>query len=66
MNLALIPDMAKDYKEAIAEYLWNNFDASTSSVAIEFTSNEINTIDSIAIVANGRVVIMKIFVAAAI
>ena len=46
--------LTKDYKEAIAEYLWNAFDANASSVAIEFTSNEIDTIDSIAIVDNGH------------
>src|SRR5665213_404880 len=46
--------LTKDYKEAIAEYLWNAFDANASSVAIKFTSNEIDTIDSIAIVDNGH------------
>ncbi|MCW3091413.1 MAG: hypothetical protein JWP81_2482 [Ferruginibacter sp.] len=45
--------LAKDYKEAIAEYLWNGFDANASNVTIEFQTNAIDTLDSLAIVDNG-------------
>lgn len=46
--------LTKDYREAIAEYLWNAFDANASSVTISFISNEIDTVESISIFDNGH------------
>lgn len=45
--------ITKDYKEAIAEFVWNGFDANASMVNIIFKPNEINYINEISIVDNG-------------
>ncbi|MFC6100551.1 ATP-binding protein [Olivibacter domesticus] len=45
--------ITKDYKEAIAEFVWNGFDANASMVNIVFKPNEINYINEISIVDNG-------------
>jgi hypothetical protein len=45
--------LPKDYMEAIAEYIWNGFDAGASLIDITFESNEIDTINSLSISDNG-------------
>lgn len=45
--------LAKDYKDALAEYLWNGFDAGATSVTIEFATNEIDSLNFICIIDNG-------------
>ena len=40
-------------ERAIAEYVWNGFDADASNVDISFSENELNTIDKIIIKDNG-------------
>lgn len=42
-----------DYTNAIAEYIWNGFDANASAVDIEFDANEIGNISEIRIIDNG-------------
>lgn len=32
--------VSKDYKEAVAEYIWNSFDAGASKIEINTHSNE--------------------------
>lgn len=43
----------KDYQEAVAEYIWNGFDAGASVISIDFDSNEIDSLDSLKITDNG-------------
>ena len=45
--------LPKDYMEAVAEYIWNGFDAAASVIDIYFESNEIDTIHSLSITDNG-------------
>ncbi|SDG77744.1 ATP-binding protein [Chitinophaga filiformis] len=45
--------LPKDYMEAVAEYIWNGFDAAASVIDIHFESNEIDTIYSLSITDNG-------------
>ena len=40
-------------ERAIAEYVWNGFDADASNVDISFSENELKTIDKIIIKDNG-------------
>lgn len=40
-------------KQALAEYLWNGFDASANTVEINYTANELGFIDSLEICDNG-------------
>lgn len=42
-----------DYKRAIAEYIWNGFDASASIIKINFRANEIGYIHNFSIKDNG-------------
>lgn len=42
-----------DYKKAIAEYIWNGFDAGASEVAISYSANEIGTLENFSISDNG-------------
>lgn len=42
-----------DYKKAIAEYIWNGFDADASVIDIEYFANEIFTINHFSISDNG-------------
>lgn len=43
----------KDYQSAIAEYIWNGFDAGASTINIDFDTNVIDTISSLTIADNG-------------
>jgi len=45
--------ITRDYKEAIAELIWNGFDAHASKVNLAFTPNEIDHIHEINIADNG-------------
>ncbi|WP_295122237.1 ATP-binding protein [uncultured Chitinophaga sp.] len=45
--------LPKDYMEAVAEYIWNGFDASATEVELIFDTNEIGSINSISIRDNG-------------
>ena len=46
--------LPSDYKRAIAEYIWNSFDAKASVVRLTFTGNEIGYIHSFEISDNGH------------
>ncbi|MFP9112765.1 ATP-binding protein [Flavobacterium sp. RHBU_3] len=45
--------LVKDFKKAIAEYIWNGFDAEASQIEITFSNNEINYITDFQISDNG-------------
>lgn len=45
--------LPRDYMEAVAEYIWNGFDAAASIIDITFETNEIDTIYSLSITDNG-------------
>jgi hypothetical protein len=45
--------LPRDYMEAVAEYIWNGFDAGASVIDIDFDTNEIGTINSLSIKDNG-------------
>lgn len=44
--------LPKDYK-AIAEYIWNGFDAQATAIDIEFSGNEVGKLDNLFISDNG-------------
>lgn len=46
--------LPSDYRKAIAEYIWNGFDAKATQINIDFTSNEIGHISSFSISDNGE------------
>lgn len=46
--------LTKDYMDAIAELVWNGFDAEAKNVQINFASNEIDTIYSLQIIDDGK------------
>jgi len=43
-----------DYKKAIAEYIWNGFDASASKIQITIDANELGYINQFSISDNGN------------
>lgn len=43
----------KDYKEALAELVWNGFDAGASEVEIQFDTNEIEHVNQLTVRDNG-------------
>jgi hypothetical protein len=45
--------LPRDYMEAVAEYIWNGFDAGASVIDIDFDTNEIGTINSLSVKDNG-------------
>lgn len=45
--------LPSDYKKAIAEYIWNGFDANASIVTLDFDANEIGHIEEFSILDNG-------------
>ena len=45
--------ITNDYKQAIAEYLWNGFDAGASRVYIDYESNGLGALTSLSISDNG-------------
>ena len=46
--------LPKDAKQAIAEYIWNGFDAKATAVSIDIKSNELGFIERISIRDNGE------------
>lgn len=46
--------LPKDPKYAIAEYIWNGFDAKASHINIKISSNELGYIEQISIIDNGE------------
>ncbi|MBX2925428.1 MAG: ATP-binding protein [Chitinophagaceae bacterium] len=46
--------LTKDYKEAIAEYIWNAFDAKATNVSVHFNTNAIDTLNYISVSDNGE------------
>lgn len=46
--------ICKDYKDALAEYIWNSFDADASKVEINIRSNEIGGLEYLEIVDDGK------------
>lgn len=42
-----------DYRKALAEYIWNGFDANASRIDINFDANEIGYINHLSIIDNG-------------
>jgi len=42
-----------DYRKAIAEYIWNGFDANASRIEINFDANAVGFIDNLSITDNG-------------
>lgn len=46
--------LPSDYRKAIAEYIWNGFDAKATQIDIDYTSNEIGHIFNFSITDNGE------------
>jgi Histidine kinase-, DNA gyrase B-, and HSP90-like ATPase len=44
----------RDYMDAIAELIWNGFDAEAKNIKIDFSANEIDTINEIKIIDDGK------------
>ncbi|WP_315822752.1 ATP-binding protein [Paraflavitalea speifideaquila] len=42
-----------DFKQAIAEYIWNGFDAKATTVQFNYEANELGFVSRIAIIDNG-------------
>lgn len=45
--------LPSDYKKAIAEYIWNGFDANTSQIEVDFNHNETGFLFDLSITDNG-------------
>lgn len=45
--------LTEDYRKAIAEYIWNGFDAGASIVEIRYTSNSLGGVDNLWVIDNG-------------
>ena len=45
--------LPSDFKKAIAEYIWNGFDANGTIIEINFDSNDVGYINSFSISDNG-------------
>lgn len=52
-NSILQSGLPNDYKRAIAEYIWNGFDAKATEVNILYSANEIGTLEYLKIIDNG-------------
>ncbi len=46
--------LTADYMQAIAEFIWNGFDAGATAVDINFESNELDYISSVSVTDNGE------------
>lgn len=46
--------LPSDYKKAIAEYIWNGFDAGATNIYIDFDGNEIGYLNEFKITDNGK------------
>lgn len=45
--------ITKDYREALCEYIWNDFEANAVTVAVSFDSNELEGVASVCIQDDG-------------
>ena len=45
--------LTEDYRKAIAEYIWNGFDAGATSVEIRYTANPLGGVDDLWVIDNG-------------
>ena len=45
--------LTEDYKKAIAEYIWNGFDAGATCVEIRYTANPLGGVDDLWVIDNG-------------
>ena len=46
--------LTEDYRKAIAEYIWNGFDAGATIVEIRFTANPLGGVDDLWVIDNGN------------
>lgn len=46
--------LTADYMQAIAEFIWNGFDAGATAIHIDFESNELDYISSLSVTDNGE------------
>lgn len=51
--------LPNDYKKAIAEYIWNGFDAGATTIRIDFEGNELGHLSSFSISDNGAGIDIK-------
>lgn len=51
--------LPKDYKQVLAEYIWNGFDAKASRINIRYSANELGYLQYIAIEDNGEGIPLK-------
>lgn len=51
--------LPSDYKKAIAEYIWNGFDAGANTININYSYNSIHTLDYLSIEDNGSGINME-------
>ncbi|SFQ78181.1 ATP-binding protein [Flavobacterium akiainvivens] len=51
--------LPSDYKKAIAEYIWNGFDANASIIYIDFNANEVGYLHDFSITDNGHGISME-------
>lgn len=49
--------ISKNYKEAVAEYIWNGFDAGASKIEIVTHSNELGGLEFLEVIDNGKGII---------
>lgn len=52
-NSVLNSGLTDDYKKAIAEYIWNGFDAGASCVEIRYHCNDLGGVDDLYVIDNG-------------
>ena len=52
-NSVLNAGLTDDYRKAIAEYIWNGFDAGATCVEIRYRSNALGGVDDLWIIDNG-------------
>lgn len=45
--------LTEDYRKAIAEYIWNGFDAGATCVEILYTANPLGGVDDLWVIDNG-------------
>jgi len=52
-NSVLNAGLTDDYRKAIAEYIWNGFDAGATCVTIRYHANPLGGVDDMWIIDNG-------------
>lgn len=53
-NSVLNSGLTDDYKKAIAEYIWNGFDAGATCVEIRYHCNDLGGVDDLWVIDNGK------------